>query len=930
MAALITFFGIALAAGWYYFSDLVSELRREQHILRRMLRTLEARVTTIESTPPQPLASVITEPLTKTAFDATPETVSTAEAISKSEAVSKPEFASTPQRAADPWRSTTPAITYPDTYQEDTTPKTTPPWPINFVHAFFTSGNTLARVGVALLFIGAGLLIKLAADNGLLNMPIEWRLTAVGIGGMFLIGLGWRLRDKRAGYALSLQGGGIAMIYLTLFASLRLFHLLPTAITFTMLLILCLLSALLAVLQNTQALAIIATCGGFLAPIVTSTGDGNHVALFSYYVLLNFSILAMAWYRAWRALNLLGFAFTLIIGSVWGILKYDSSLWSSTQPFLIVFFLFYVTLSILFALRQPVNLRGYIDGTLVFGTPIIGFALQALLMTQFNDGLTYSAITLCVFYGLLAFSTFHFGPSSLRLLTESFLAIGSVFGTLAIPLALDNQGTVAAWALEGVALIYVGIRQNRRYAFYIGFLLQLAAAVFVLIEMASANHTLHWPIINSAYLSGLIMAIAGLLSGYLLQKIQPINYHPRNLRTITLIWSTGWWLLTHFYEIAAHSHSLTDDHPWQPGADCWLLLLGSASVVLAQLLGKKLQWPQLQKLAQYSLIFMGLAIINNLGNNLAIRHLFTAAAWMISFSCLYGLQRHPNPAASTPNNPLNRWQHGGAMWVGTLLISWQLCGWLQDFTLLANTWGFCSLLLTPSAALLLILSATRHIDWPFKTHANLYRGFVSTPIAASLIGLMLVSIFFQTGNSEPLSYLPLLNPLDISMACAFGCLLLWQQHLQQPPFALSISQEKMGLAALFFLWLNSALLRTLHHWYGLELNINAITHSNLAQTCLTVLWSSIAMLVMLTSSRRGQRSGWIAGAILLAVVVIKLFLLDLASVGSIMRIISFMFVGVLMLIIGYLRPIPPRPIPAQPTPVDPAPADPTPSSREIA
>ncbi len=51
---------------------------------------------------------------------------------------------------------------------------------------------------------------------------------------------------------------------------------------------------------------------------------------------------------------------------------------------------------------------------------------------------------------------------------------------------------------------------------------------------------------------------------------------------------------------------------------------------------------------------------------------------------------------------------------------------------------------------------------------------------------------------------------------------------------------------------------------------------------------------------------WIAGAALMGVVVIKLFLVDLSNVGGVERIVSFIGVGMLMLLIGYLSPVPPR------------------------
>jgi uncharacterized membrane protein len=51
---------------------------------------------------------------------------------------------------------------------------------------------------------------------------------------------------------------------------------------------------------------------------------------------------------------------------------------------------------------------------------------------------------------------------------------------------------------------------------------------------------------------------------------------------------------------------------------------------------------------------------------------------------------------------------------------------------------------------------------------------------------------------------------------------------------------------------------------------------------------------------------WLAGAGLMAAVVGKLLLVDLSSAGTIERIVSFVGVGLLMLVIGYLAPAPPK------------------------
>jgi uncharacterized membrane protein len=63
---------------------------------------------------------------------------------------------------------------------------------------------------------------------------------------------------------------------------------------------------------------------------------------------------------------------------------------------------------------------------------------------------------------------------------------------------------------------------------------------------------------------------------------------------------------------------------------------------------------------------------------------------------------------------------------------------------------------------------------------------------------------------------------------------------------------------------------------------------------------------MVIATRRGLRTAWLTGAGLLVMVVVKLFLVDLSNTGSVERIVSFVGVGILLLIIGYVSPVPPR------------------------
>lgn len=413
----------------------------------------------------------------------------------------------------------------------------------NAARAWLFGGNTVLRVGVVLLFLGLAFLLRYASER--VVVPVEVRYIGVALVAMVLLGLGWWLRHKRATYALLLQGTGIAVLYLTVFAAMRLHPLLSPQQALALLIGVTLFSAMLAVLQDALGLAAAAALGGFAAPILTSTGAGNHVALFSYFALLNAGIFAIAWFKAWRLLNLIGFVGTFAIGFAWGLRSYRPELFASTEPFLLLFFLMYVAIGLLFArrrlreadgldgdasredsLRWSIRQTDYVDGVVLFGAPLIGFGLQYALIRHLAFGPAFSALALGLFYMLLARLLAGRAAERAVLLVETCLALGVVFGTLAIPLGLDARWTSAAWAVEGAGIYWIGLRQQRRLGRIFALLLQAGAALAFLGGLRPGSETL----LDGAPLGAAMLAAALLFSFCQLRQreaAEPAAWEPR-------------------------------------------------------------------------------------------------------------------------------------------------------------------------------------------------------------------------------------------------------------------------------------------------------------------------------------------------------------------------------------------------------------------
>ncbi len=122
-------------------------------------------------------------------------------------------------------------------------------------------------------------------------------LRLAGIAAAALAGLvfGWRQRLARPAFGQALQGGAIGVLLLVVFAAFKRYDLMPVQAAFALSVLLVAGMCVLAVLQDSRTLAVLGTLAGFLAPLWLSTGSGNHVALFTYYALVNAGVFAIAW-----------------------------------------------------------------------------------------------------------------------------------------------------------------------------------------------------------------------------------------------------------------------------------------------------------------------------------------------------------------------------------------------------------------------------------------------------------------------------------------------------------------------------------------------------------------------------------------------------------------------------------------------------------
>jgi uncharacterized membrane protein len=771
---------------------------------------------------------------------------------------------------------------------------------IEYARAWLFGGNTVVRVGILVLLVGVALLVRYAAEHS--QFPIELRMASAAAIGLALVFVGYRQRTARAGFGQTLQGGGIAAMYLVVFFSFRTYELLPSGLAFALLVGIAVSSGALAVAQNAVALIVIGQVGGFMAPVLASSGSGNHVALFSYYLLLNVLTLAVAWVKPWRALNLIGFVFTFGIGSTWGALRYEPEHFASTEPFLIAFFLLYTAIPVSFAWKRalPANpLRGWVDGSLVFGTPLATLILQYAMVEDIPFAMAYSTLALAIVYVSLSWLLRSRQPEALRSMIEAFLAIGIGFATLAVPYGLDNHNlTGATWALEGAGLYWLGVRQQRWLSRAAGALLPAAGLVAFLYDLHDWGIA-RWPLANTVFVAGMLVGLGCLFIA------RHANRHRDSLPKLEslglqLYLVVGLWMI--FAVGVRELGEQLDEEPRAGATLAWFALIGLA----LELAGRRLAWLPARVLAMlvapalfYCLVIWSLQLED---------HPFGHLGWLgfpLALAAIaLSTRRLPEDL------PVARYMHAALVWALTFTFAFEAGFLVADFALLREEWSVLAGTLVVAFALAFTVVRSRRESYPFDRYREVYLGPAAGALALLLLGHSGLMTLTMTGEATPLPYFPLLNPVDLALAACFFAFALWVRELRARPQMTLLDPGMLSLlwpvlgCAVFFAW-NGLLARSVHHYAGVAFDPDELWHSTPLQVAMSISWSVLGLGATALASKRGLRVIWIVGAALLGIVVVKMFTIDLVRLSTVAKIATFLVVGLLLVLVGYFAPVPP-------------------------
>jgi uncharacterized membrane protein len=321
-------------------------------------------------------------------------------------------------------------------------------------------GSWFSWAGIIAVTFAVAFALKLAFENDWIKPTV--RVTLGALAGLVLLGTGERLRRRGLNsYAHVLSGGGLLILYLSIYAAYDFYRLLAQPFAFLLMTLVTAVAVLLSVRLNALPVAVLGLVGGFLTPVLISTEQDNQLALFTYIALLDAGVLSVGYFKRWRSLDFLSFLGTVVLALGWADKFYNHEKLWPTLFFITIFFILYTLLAV-FHNVLPRRRSRWFDVVLLAWNATIYFGFSYLMLSGagYEHALPASqALLVSALFTVLFYAAWSRCREDL-LLAYAYVGAAVVFFTVAVAIQLELQWVTIAWAVEGLMLTWLGLRSG--------------------------------------------------------------------------------------------------------------------------------------------------------------------------------------------------------------------------------------------------------------------------------------------------------------------------------------------------------------------------------------------------------------------------------------------------------------------------------------
>lgn len=377
---------------------------------------------------------------------------------------------------------------------------------------WLVGGNWLARIGVVALIVGAAFFISLAIDRGWLG---ETERVVLGlVAGLAFMGAGEYYRTRYPIWAQAVAGGGLAILYLSVYGGFALFGLIDPVPAFGLFVLITVAGVLQALRQESVGLAVLAIFGGFATPLLLQEDLPDERLLLAYVLVLDLGVLALASMRNWRWFTLLAWAWSLVLFAFWYWELEPST--GLAQAGISTIFLIFAGSTVAFHIirRKPASI---LDIALLTANAIAYCLISyGIMFDAYRPWMGGFTALLAAFYILLVTACRVRGGAPLNLtLFSAAPAVG--FAALAVPIQLEGAWVSLAWGAEALVLLWLWRPLAMRELRWAGYLVLLVSAIWVLaVDTPDAVERDLTPFLNQPMIAYAAAFIVPALAAYLL------------------------------------------------------------------------------------------------------------------------------------------------------------------------------------------------------------------------------------------------------------------------------------------------------------------------------------------------------------------------------------------------------------------------------
>ncbi|HTK33355.1 MAG TPA: DUF2339 domain-containing protein [Candidatus Paceibacterota bacterium] len=452
-----------------------------------------------------------------------------------------------------------PATTSPLQKPESSSAKGT----VDIISSEDSSGRILGRIGIAAVLIGVAFFLKYAFDNNWIG-PAGRVMIGI-IAGLGFLGVGQYIRSKYLQYSDLIMGGGIAILYLSVFSAHSFYNLIDSGTTGIFMFLVTLLAFAISITNATQTLALVSVIGAFATPTLVGSHDNAMMTLFMYMTLINVGVLGISFFKKWPRLNLASFVGTAINFMMWFGAFYVSTDMPPVLLFCIVTFLIFLVAQV--ARGITAGVKADEADYLLMGVNAFSFAtiVYVLLNPQYHNVLGFASVLVAAIYMIVVFMVNKANPQDTAL--NIFLpGLAVVFLSIAVPLQFSGPWIAVAWFIEACVLYAIASVISNRGFQVMGLIVYCLGLFDYLYWYLNTNHGLEFtPFFNAPFIVLALAVVAAYLIAHIYNRYGSITAEIRQrgivaffiIANVLSLWALTMQITSYY---AAASNKLTQNY----------------------------------------------------------------------------------------------------------------------------------------------------------------------------------------------------------------------------------------------------------------------------------------------------------------------------------------------------------------------------------